>query len=389
MIDLPDYFDPVSIEAPGFEYLTGSAAFPHSILVHTESNPPKVLENIKVAILGVPEGRNSPNSGSAAGPDSIRKELYRLARIPGKLKVADLGNLKPGTSFNDSLAGLADVLTYLFSEGIFPLIIGGSSAVVPAIDTALSKAVDTYSVLAVDPRIDFSSERRDPDSYNYLSTITSNPLSSFFKYINIGYQTYFNDRQVINRFLKRRAELIRLGDARQAINLMEPYFRDTDVAIFDISAVRQSDAPGTFFPSANGFYGEEICLLARYAGISDYLKVFGLFEVNPGFDMRSMTSGLAAQIIWFFLEGYSQKQYETPALSSEAAGRFIRYHVRLTDLSDDLIFVRSNLTDRWWMEIESAGGTKKYIACAYDDYLKANKDEVPERWVKATERLDS
>ena len=76
---------------------------------------------------------------------------------------------------------------------------------------------------------------------------------------------------------------------RQAIYLTEPLFRDSDVAIFDISAVRQSDAPGTMSPSPNGFYGEEICLLSRYAGISDNLKIFGLFDVNPEFDIRFQT----------------------------------------------------------------------------------------------------
>jgi formiminoglutamase len=151
--------------------------------------------------------------------------------------------------------------------------------------------------------------------------------------------------------------------------------------------VRQSDAPGTSNPSPNGFYGEEICLLARYAGISDQLKVFGLFDVNPDFDIRSQTSGLAAQILWFFFEGFSQKQLETPSLSDYNSGRFKRYHVRVTDLEDDLIFVKSNLTDRWWIEIHSIDNSKKYVACSYEDYVKANHNEVPDRWVKAVARL--
>ena len=157
---------------------------------------------------------------------------------------------------------------------------------------------------------------------------------------------------------------MRIGDVRQAIYLTEPLFRDSDAAIFDISAVRQSDAPGTAIPSPNGFYGEEICLLSRYAGISDNLKIFGLFDVNPGLDIRYQTTGLAAQIIWFFLEGFSQKQYESPVLSNSNAGRFIKYHVRVTDLEDDLIFVKSNLTERWWIELTDENNTNIYVACS-------------------------
>ena len=389
MVDLNDYFNPVSIEGPDFEHMTAQAGFPHNIVVHTDNLPLKDISKYRIAILGVPEGRNSPNAGSLKGPDAIRGELYKLAKIPGKPKIIDLGNMKQGVTFNDTIAGLTDILSILFQENLFPVIIGGSSALIPAIDKALSLQKIRYTLTAVDPRIDFNNERKEPDSLNYLNTILNNHKSTFDHYINIGYQTYLNDQQVINRFLKRRSELVRIGDVRQAIYLTEPLFRDSDATVFDISAVRQSDAPGTMSPSPNGFYGEEICLLARYAGISDKLKVFGLFDVNPEFDMRSQTSGLAAQILWFFLEGFSQKQYETPVLSISNSGRFIKYHVRVSDLEDDLIFVKSNLTDRWWIELPSEKDQNLYVACSHEDYLKANRNEVPERWVKAMERFKS
>ncbi|HEX7494671.1 MAG TPA: formimidoylglutamase [Bacteroidales bacterium] len=387
MVNLNDYFNPVSIESPDFENMSEQGGFPHNIAVHTDSTPVKDISKYKIAILGVPEGRNSPNAGSIKGPDMIRGQLYRLAKIPGKSKIIDLGNMKQGITFNDTIAGLTDVLSLLLQEKVFPVIIGGSSALFPAIDKAISQHKTGYTLTAVDPRIDYSNERKTPDSFNFLNSIINNHKSNFFHYINIGYQTYLNDQQIINRFLKRRSELLRIGDVRQAIHLTEPLFRDSDVTIFDISAVRQSDAPGTISPSPNGFYGEEICLLSRYAGISDKLTVFGLFEVNPEFDVRNQTSGLAAQILWFFLEGFSQKQYETPALSTSDSGRFIKFHVRVTDLVDDLIFVKSILTDRWWIELPSENDQTFYIACSHEDYLKANRNEVPDRWVQAAERL--
>jgi len=389
MIDLKDYFNPVSLENPDFEHITGNAGFPHSITVHTDSTNLKDIGKYKIALLGVPEGRNSYGPGSSKGPEKIRPELYRLARIPGKAKIIDLGNMKQGVTFNDTIAGLTDILVFLISHDVFPVILGGSSALSISIDRALSELKIRYTFAAVDPRIDFTSEKRDPDSFNYLNTILYNHKSTFTHYINIGYQTYLNDQQVVNRFLKRKSELVRIGDVRKAIYLTEPLLRDSDAAIFDISAVRQSDAPGTISPSPNGFYGEEICLLSRYAGISDNLKVFGLFDVNPDFDIRNQTSGLAAQVIWFFLEGFAQKQFETPALGSSNSGRFIKYHVRITDLEDDLIFVKSNMTDRWWMELPAGDDKFFYLACSHEDYLQANHNEVPERWVRGIERFRS
>ncbi|MBK9392249.1 MAG: arginase family protein [Bacteroidetes bacterium] len=389
MVDLNDYFNPVSIESPDYEHLTGQAVFPHTITIHTENNPIKDIGKFKIALLGVPEGRNSPDPGTMKGPDAIRAQLYKLAKIPGKTRIIDLGNMKQGTTFNDTVAGLTDVLTYLLNENVFPVITGGSSAILPALDRAMSNQKKKYTLASIDSRIDYSHEKKVSDSFNYLNSIINNHKSTFSHYINIGYQTYLNDQQVINRFLRRRSELVRIGDVRQAIYLTEPLLRDSDIAIFDISAVRQSDAPGTISPSPNGFYGEEICLLSRYAGISDKIKIFGLFEVSPDLDIRNQTTGLAAQIIWFFLEGFSQKQYETPVLGLSNAGRFTKYHVRVTDLEDDLIFVKSNLTDRWWMEIPSDKDQNNYIACSHDDYLKANRNEVPDRWVSAVERLKS
>jgi arginase family enzyme len=389
MLDLNDYFSPVSIERHGFETLTGNAGFPHNIVINTENNRIRDFMEFKVAILGVPDGRNSVNQGSSDAPDAIRQELYSLAKIPGKTRITDLGNMKQGMTFADTLAGLTDVLFALMKGNVFPVIIGGSSALIPAIDRAFTSLNTPYTLVAVDPRIDYSNSPDTVDSLGYLNKITSNHKSTFRQYINIGYQTYLNDQQVLNRFEKRHSELLRIGDVRQAVYLTEPLFRDSDAAVFDISAVRQSDAPGTAIPSPNGFYGEEICLLSRYAGISDNLKVFGLFDVNPLLDLRNQTTGLAAQILWFFLEGFSQKQYETPELSNSNTGRFIKYHVRITDLEDDLIFVKSNLTERWWIELPGDNNTNIYIACSHDDYLKANRNEVPDKWVKASNRFKS
>ena len=109
----------------------------------------------------------------------IRGQLYKLAKIPGRSKIIDLGNMKQGVTFNDTIAGLTDVLSLLISENSFPVIIGGSSALFPAIDKAISQYKTRYTLTAVDPRIDFSNERKEPDSFNYLNSIINNHKSRF------------------------------------------------------------------------------------------------------------------------------------------------------------------------------------------------------------------
>ncbi|HNR43247.1 MAG TPA: arginase family protein, partial [Bacteroidales bacterium] len=134
MLDLKDYFDPVSIDEPEFLNMTSNAGFPHNISIHTENDRINPGERFKVVLIGVPDGRNSPNPGSDKAPDAIRQQLYNLAKIPGKIKIADLGNMKQGMAFNDTIAGLTDILVFFMRENIFPVIIGGSSALITAID---------------------------------------------------------------------------------------------------------------------------------------------------------------------------------------------------------------------------------------------------------------
>ncbi len=387
MINLNDYFDPVSIEKPDYDFISGPARFSHNIFIHTENNPIQDPEKFRIAILGVPEERNSPNIGCEKGPEAIRHQLYMLSRVPGKLKIIDLGNMKKGETFQDTLIGLSEILSFLIKSNIFPVIIGGNSSLIGSIDNCFTKLKIHYSLASIDSRIDFQPGKNEIDSFSYLNRIIYNPGNYLNHFSNIGYQIYLNDFQAINRLEKRKADLIRLGDARASIHLTEPLLRDTDVAIIDISCVRQSDAPGTINTSPNGFYGEEICLIARYAGISDSMKIFGLFEINPLLDRNSQTSSLAAQILWYFLEGFGQKLDEKKLLSAGETGHFTRYHVKVSGLDEDLVFIKSNSTERWWFEMKSQNNKTKYVSCSYDDYLTANRNEVPVRWLRAFEKI--
>jgi len=297
MIDLNQYIDPVCLDKPWVEPLKGSAAFPHNVLVNTGNEPIGDLDGFAVAIIGVPDDRLSYNTGAAHAPDAIRKSLYSFSRLPGKLKITDLGNFRPGASFDDTIAGLRDVLLQLLAQKIVPVVIGGTSALMQAIDRALSAGKQKWSLVSVDSRIDFTAEKRPADSLNWMNDLIYRSGSCLSHLSVIGHQTYLTDQQVANRFNRRHYDMMRIGEVRAAVHETEPLFRDAAAALFDIGSVRQSDAPGTILPSANGFYGEEICLLARYAGLSDSLKIFSVMEVNPNLDNRMQNSNLAAQLV--------------------------------------------------------------------------------------------
>jgi formiminoglutamase len=380
MINLNHYLDPVCLDKPAIKHLSVSAGFSHNISVNTGNSELTDTKGYSVALIGVPDDRRSVNNGAALAPDKIRESLYSFSRLSGKLKIIDLGNLKSGATFEDTLVGLRDVLTKVADAGTVPLLIGGTCALMPAVDRFLSASKSPWSMVSVDSRLDFTPEKRSPDSFNWMNDLIYRSGSHISHLSAVGHQTYLTDQQVVNRFARRHYNIVRIGEVRAAMHETEPLFRDASAAVFDIGAIRQSDAPGTILPSANGFYGEEICLLSRYAGLSDNLKLFGLFEVNPSLDHSNQSTQLAAQIIWFFLEGFSQKQFEVDSLSDQQNPRFTRYHVTLTDLGSEIIFVKSALTERWWLEIRGPEGEVHYMACSYDDYVKANSDQVPDRW---------
>ena len=92
----------------------------------------------------------------------------------------------------------------------------------------------------------------------------------------------------------------------------------------------------------NGIDARTICALARYAGISDRIDIFGAFELLN----TTVSHQLLAQIIWYFIEGFSSRYDEYPVLTSSG---FTKYTVALSDM--EMVFYQSEKSNRWWMEL--------------------------------------
>lgn len=123
-MNLNDYFDPVSLEKPTHHILDNPSAFCRNIAIHTPQFPIHDLDQYKVAIIGVPEDRNSINTGSSQAPDKIRNNLYQLIRTGFKFKIIDLGNMKVGKDHDDTIYGLRDIVVELTRLDIICIILG-------------------------------------------------------------------------------------------------------------------------------------------------------------------------------------------------------------------------------------------------------------------------
>lgn len=388
-MDLNGYFDPVSLERPEFEFLDNEETFSHQLSIHTPDQPIRELDKHQVALIGIPSDSNAFLKGSREAPDTVRNKLYQLRKINKNLKVYDLGNIKNGATDNDTYYATRDVLLELMDREIIAVILGGSQDLTRGGLLALEKLPGLHHVLTIDAMLDFTRPGDVLNSRNYLNQVIEKGAKAHFSFTNLGHQAYFVSDPQLDQLEKFYLESIRLGDARREIKNAEPLIRDSKIMSIDLSAVRQADAPGAAIPSPNGFTGEELCQITRYAGLSEQVRMIGYFEYHPGRDRLEQTAHLIAQSVWYFLEGFSHRIRENPVDTPEHMKKFI---VNLDAAGHDLVFHKSTLSDRWWMEIPVTNPvTNQYymVSCSGEDYQLACTKEIPDRWWRFLHRLSN
>ena len=373
-----DFLKPLDNEILQLIEGSSSQQLGSKVVLHTANDFPD-LDKIKIAIVGVLENRGNSDQNSDVDLSHIRKELYSM--FPGNwdTSIADLGNILAGDSISDTHFALRKVVASLIKKKIIPIVIGGSQDLTYALYRAYDELEQMVNLVAIDSKFDFGKETDALSSCSYLTKIIIEEPNNLFNYSNIGYQTYCNSQEEIDLIDKLFFEAYRLGEISNTIALSEPIFRDADLVSLDMTSIKSSDSGNfsSFIP--NGFNGKEICALARYAGISDKVSLFGIFNHQNS----QQESVLIAQIIWYFIEGYHYRSNEYPFGSRE---NYIKY---IIPLEEELIFYKSNKTDRWWIEIpfisNSNNKLKKssLLPCSYEEYLVACNQEIPERWWKA------
>ena len=382
-----DFLTPVEEAVLAHLALQPSLCMGNTIRVYSEEEGFPDLENVQIAIFGVQEDRNSEgNYGCGKNLHFIRTKLYQLFPGNWQTEIADLGNVLKGNSVTDTYYAVSEIISDLLKKNIIPIIIGGGQDITYINYRAYDSLEQTVNVTAVDSRFDLGDLDSELTSQSYLSKIIMQEPSNLFNYSNVGYQTYFNSQEEIILLDNLFFDTYRLGKAKELENI-EPAFRNADIVSIDIGAVRQSEAPANNNASPNGFYGEEICAISRYAGISDKVSSFGIYEYNSQYDNNHQTANLIAQMIWYFIEGVNSRVKDYPFSGKE---NYQKFTVILED-DDPLVFYKSNKTGRWWIEINILSDNKNkrhaLVPCTYKDYQEATKQIIPERWYNAMRKM--
>lgn len=374
-----DFLAPVDTEILDFISGLSSQQLGSKIVLHTEKQFPDV-NKIKIALIGVLENRGSNISISEVNLIAVRKELYGLYPGNWDASIADLGDILAGNTVEDTYFALRKVASALIKKKIIPIVIGGSQDLTYALYRAYDDLEQMVNLVSIDSKFDFGKESEEVSATSYLTKIIIDEPNNLFNYCNIGYQTYYNSQEEIDLIEKLFFDGYRLGEVSNNISISEPVFRDADLVSLDLNSVKSADSGNFVSFSPNGFNGKEICSLSRYAGISDKVSLFGIFNHNNSVQ----ESAIIAQIIWYFIEGFHYRSNEYPFGSRE---NYLKYIVPLEE--EELVFYKSNKTDRWWIEIPfiSNGNNKlkrnTLLPCSYEEYLAACNQELPERWWKA------
>jgi len=335
-------------------------------------------EDADIVIVGCGEirGADKDTKNYSAAPDAIRAQLYQLYNWHSGIKIYDAGNILQGASIEDTKAALRMVLHELQLAGKVVLVLGGSHDLTLQQYEAFKISEKIINASVVDMLVDLD-ETETITARSFLMEMLTGSPNFVGHYNHIAFQSYYVNPVMLETLDKIRFDFFRLGKVREHIEDMEPVLRSSHLLSFDMNAVKYCDAPMNKTGSPNGLGGDEACLLTRYAGMSGALSSFGIYGFDETKDKDNMTATLAAQMIWYFVDGYFLRKAEAD-LSDK--NEFVAYHVQFT--GNDIQFLKSKRTNRWWMQLPDGN----FEPCSYSDYIQASENEIPERWLRLQER---
>ena len=379
-----EFLSPVSKSVLAHREVLPVGVLGKQIEVHGKKGELPNLKNVRFALLGIKENRNDIDyMGSEVCFEAFRKEFYSL--YPGNWihKIIDLGDIENGETVDDTYFAVKAVIEALLKQKIIPLILGGSQDLVYAQYRSYDSFENMINLVNVDNKFDLGDVDSSISNHSYIGKIIVDQPYNLFNYSTLGYQSFFNPPGEIALMEKLYFDAYRLGEISADISMVEPIMRDADIVTLDVNTIKSSEISYRNTISPNGFDGKEICTIARYAGISNRVTSFGVYELKNYNDARSGAM-LVAQILWYFVEGVNFRIADEDFKDEK---RFTTYKVPIDD--EVLVFKKSNQTGRWWLElpfilnVNNKLKRRTLLPCTYGEYLSACNQEIPERWYKA------
>jgi formiminoglutamase len=370
-----DFLEPVNLYELSDDEGYKDTQLGKHIFVNDEFFPE--IEHADLVIVGCGETRGQfVSSDINATPNAIRKQFYNLFQWHPEVQLADIGNIKAGSSLNDTYAALKAVVNELISHNKRVVILGGSHDLTLAQYGAYAQSNTIIEATCVDARLDLNMDSALPSDSFLMEMLVGEP--NFIRHYNhIGFQSYLVHPTMLETIDKLRFDCYRVGRVKANMEDMEPVIRNSQLFSFDISAIQYSHAPANRL-TPNGFTGEEACMLMQYAGMSNNVNTIGLYGYLPSFDQHDLTAKQISHMLWYLMDGVLKGKQEAKL---EERDHFTEFRMAFAEV--ETTFLQSKRTGRWWMEIPDG----KMIACSHIDYMVASSNDIPERWMRAAERI--
>lgn len=313
----------------------------------------------------------------------VRSDLYHLYKGNWTTKLIDLGNLAPGNTLKDTFFVLQEIQRTLMRNNVLLVILGGRQDLTYAQYRAFDNYKYMVNLVGIDAQFDIGDADEEISPNSYVSHMIVNQPYNLFNFSTIGYQTYYVKQEEKDLVEKLYFEAYRLGKVSDAIKEMEPILRDADLVSLDMTSIKASEIAVSNHKMVNGFTSKELCALARYAGLNIKNKTLGIYHLEK-FDNIKTISQIAAQVIWYYIEGVNLKINEDPRINNLL---FTHYKVPINN--DVLKFYESQKTGKWWVEIPQISNRSNklsevaFLPCSKEDYLQACDQSYPERWFRA------
>ncbi|MCS7004432.1 MAG: arginase family protein [Cytophagales bacterium] len=331
------------------------------------------LSETEIAIIGI---------GKSA--DLVRQKLYQFSALNRTLRIVDWGNLRLGSTYEDTCARLREVCEMCLTNDVLTVILAEDQSLDYGQFWSYETTGKIITVVSVDKTIDLQENTSDS---THSHRILSHRPNYLLEYTHLAYQRHLTSPTILEIMQQLNFELMSVGQMRDRQHDIEPIIRATDMLSFDVAALR-ADTFASPNASPFGLTGDEACQICWYAGMSEMLTSIGIYGYSAEHD-NALRRGahVVASMIWYFLEGFTYRREIHPFKSNF----YIRYIVPIPNTSLEITFYKSKITHKWWIETSIPSvvpyNRKKVIPCSYQDYEEACRGNIPERWLRALDKL--
>ena len=356
------------------------------IKLHDESGFPE-LDEKGVALIYVPEYRNSTIESGVN--QEFRRQFYQMSYGDAwGFSIYDLGTIEPGEKIEDTYFALSQVVSELLKKEIVPFVIGGSQEQTLALYKGYEMQEQMVNICSIDSSLDIGDPNAAISHEGFISHLLMQRPCYLFNYSVLGLQRPFAAKKDLDLFDKLYFDVCRLGEINDDFKVTEPFLRNSDIFSIDFTSIASNYTDIANYSNPNGVSALQICQMAKYAGLSEKMSCVGVFNIEPSQNVNA--SNLIAQTIWYFIDGYSNRVGDFPVGSK---ANYKKFYVHLDDFEDDLVFYKSDKSNRWWLEVRyvSEPGSKydrhKMVPCDEKDYQDALKNQIPNLWWKTLKKI--